>query len=345
MKIAVLNNMAPFARGGAELLAERLCGELESRGHETELIRVPLDWTSPEAVMASAASATCLRVESAELVIALKFPAYLVQHPNLVIWLIHPLRQVHDLWDTPHGWSSTDLDQSAVHDAVITMDKAAMAKAKKVFVISDIIAERLRRTTGIPAEVLMHPPNWTLPMEEGPFGNYILSLGRVGDAKRQILLIRALALTDGDLRLTIAGQPDSDAEADEIRQAVADHGLDDRVDLRLEFISEDEKRSLLAGALGVAYLPIQEDTYGYVCLEAYQAGKPVVTATDSGGTHVLVRDGETGFITEPSPGPLALAFRSLALNRPLAMRMGQAGKALAESLPLDWPTVVRALVS
>ena len=46
MKLLVANNAAPFVRGGAELLAERLVTELVAAGHEAELLRLPLGETS-----------------------------------------------------------------------------------------------------------------------------------------------------------------------------------------------------------------------------------------------------------------------------------------------------------
>ena len=41
MKVAVVNNQAPFIRGGAELLADWLVAALKERGHQAELIRIP----------------------------------------------------------------------------------------------------------------------------------------------------------------------------------------------------------------------------------------------------------------------------------------------------------------
>jgi glycosyltransferase involved in cell wall biosynthesis len=345
VRIAVLTNMAPFVRGGAELLAERLCQELATGGHEVELVRIPFDWSTPETVLASAATAACLRIDAADLVIAMKFPAYLVAHPRMVVWLVHPFRQVHDLWDTPQGWSSDDPDQAATREVILTMDCAALARSSQVFAISDIIADRLAATTGVRADVLMTPPNWTDTISPGPYGNYILALGRVGRAKRQLLAIEALAQTRSGVRLVIAGPPDAPDEGREIEQRVSELGLAERVDLHLEFISEDVKRSLLSGARGVIYLPIEEDSYGYVCLEAYQAHKPVITATDSGGTHILVQQGRTGLVVQPDPEALALAMDSLATSTRHAEALGVAGARLAAELPLSWTAVIGRLLS
>jgi len=41
MRIAVCAPQVPFVRGGAEIMAETLVGELRRREHEAELVTVP----------------------------------------------------------------------------------------------------------------------------------------------------------------------------------------------------------------------------------------------------------------------------------------------------------------
>ena len=41
MRILVCSPQVPFARGGAEILAERLTHELNGRGHEADLVTMP----------------------------------------------------------------------------------------------------------------------------------------------------------------------------------------------------------------------------------------------------------------------------------------------------------------
>jgi glycosyltransferase involved in cell wall biosynthesis len=55
---------------------------------------------------------------------------------------------------------------------------------------------------------------------------------------------------------------------------------------------------LYAGALGVIFPPYDED-FGYVTLEAFLAGKPVVTDHDAGGPNEFVIDGVNGRVTRP----------------------------------------------
>ena len=51
MKITILNNQAPFIRGGAEYLADSLAGKLQGRGHRVEVLRIPFKWYPLEAIL------------------------------------------------------------------------------------------------------------------------------------------------------------------------------------------------------------------------------------------------------------------------------------------------------
>jgi glycosyltransferase involved in cell wall biosynthesis len=117
-------------------------------------------------------------------------------------------------------------------------------------------------------------------------------------------------------------------------------GASNRVELA-GFVADDDLVPLLADALAVVYAPYDED-YGYVTLQAFLAGKPVVTTTDAGGVLDWVDDGVTGFVVEPTPEAIGAALDRLAGDPGLAARMGAAGRARA--VALDWPTVVATLL-
>jgi glycosyltransferase involved in cell wall biosynthesis len=91
----------------------------------------------------------------------------------------------------------------------------------------------------------------------------------------------------------------------------------------------------------VIFPPFNED-YGFVTVEAFMCGKPVITCTDSGGPAELVTDGASGFVTAPSPEPLAIAMRQLIDDRNLATRMGEAGFKRASAM--TWPAAVQQLL-
>ena len=96
-----------------------------------------------------------------------------------------------------------------------------------------------------------------------------------------------------------------------------------------------------AGARGVIYTPQDED-YGYVTLQAFAAGKPVVTVKDSGGVLEWVDDDVTGAVTDGSPEALGEAIDALVADEARAVRMGEVGRARVEHL--SWSSVVETLL-
>ena len=90
-----------------------------------------------------------------------------------------------------------------------------------------------------------------------------------------------------------------------------------------------------------ALRPYQED-YGYVTLEAFLARKPVVTASDSGGTLEFVADGVNGYVCDPTPDALAAAVNRLGADPALAAALGDRGYGVAAGI--TWDHVVDRLV-
>ena len=99
---------------------------------------------------------------------------------------------------------------------------------------------------------------------------------------------------------------------------------------------------LYADALGVIYTPFDED-YGYVTLEAFLAGKPVITASDSGGPLEFVVDGTNGCICAPDAPSIAAAVTTLAADRERARRLGHAGQSVAQAI--TWDGVIDRLLA
>ena len=107
-------------------------------------------------------------------------------------------------------------------------------------------------------------------------------------------------------------------------------GVEDRLTLDLRFLPRSDLARLVNRASAVAYLPFDEDLFGYCTMEAFQAGKPVLTTTDSGGVLDIVRDGETGLVATPDPEALGAALATLADHPERAGRLGRAGREALE---------------
>jgi glycosyltransferase involved in cell wall biosynthesis len=341
MKLLVANNATPFVRGGAELLADRLVTELRRAGHEVDLLRFPLGST-PEEILDSTIAASLWNVRMVDRVIGLKFPAYLIPHDDMVIWLVHQLRQAYE--PPPVGWPR-DPSLDPVVDAVRAGDRRAFAQATAVHTISPEVAGRLQRDCGIRAPVLMTPPHTDLAYRCEPPEDFLLALGRVSHGKRQRAAIEAMRHARPGYRLVVAGAPESPSILDQIRSDIASWGIDDRVELIPRYIDDAEKLDLLARCAASVYLPLEEDSYGYVTYEAAMSAKPTVTGADSGGTHTLVADGTSGLVVDVEPHALAAGFDSLVADQDATRAMGVAARDAALALDLSWERVVRELTS
>lgn len=349
-RILLLNSQIPFIRGGAEALVDGLAAVLVERGFEVDRVELPFSLASREQMIKSALAWRLLDLEAVEgrpvdLVIATRFPSYLVRHPNKVVWLIHQLRQVYDL----KGGRFSDFDDSPrdrrAAEMVQRMDRRTLGEARRLFAISKNVAERLRRFNGLEAETL-YPPSPLAPLLTAPQADeraaadprppYVFTAGRLVRPKRFELLIEAVARAGPGLSAVVAG---SGPEADALARLAAERGVGDRVRFA-GWVDDAELARLYRGCRAVYFAPVDED-YGYVTVEAMLAGKPVVTTSDAGGALELVRDGVNGCVVEPTPRAVAGALDRLAADPGLARRLGVAGRRTVAGI--DWDAVVARL--
>ena len=103
--------------------------------------------------------------------------------------------------------------------------------------------------------------------------------------------------------------------------------------------------ALVNNASASAYVPFDEDSVGYVTMEAFNAGKPVLTTSDSGGVLEIVRDGETGVVAAPNPKALGAALVRLMNNPARAAALGAAGKRVLEERELTWARTIERLLA
>ena len=341
MRIAVCAPQVPFERGGTEILAETLTEQLRRREHEVELVRIPFKWYPRARPLREALLWRLVDLEEAQgrsidLVVATKFPSYAIRHPNKIVWLVHQFRQAYELDRTELGQFGEDPFDRATVRAIQRLDRSMLGEARRLFAISRNVADRLQRSTGLEAEVLVPPPQQLDYRSSDGIGNFILSVGRLDRVKRIDLLLEAAAL-DGNLRVVVAGEgPDRER----LEQLSAQHDLDGRVRFAGR-VADDELVELYADCLAVFYAPIDEDL-GLVPFEAFLSEKPVVTTWDAGGPLEVVVDRENGLVCEPAPAAVAEACAWLAANPEQARAWGRSGKRTAAQT--SWDTVVDRLL-
>jgi glycosyltransferase involved in cell wall biosynthesis len=333
MNIAVCSPQVPFAHGGAEVLAEQLTDELRTRGHEAALVTVPFKWYPGTRVLTQAFLWRLVDLEESDgrpidLVIATKFPSYVVRHPNKVVWLVHQFRQAYELDRTDLGQFGEDAEARALRRAIHRLDRIALGEARRLCAISRNVSERLARTLDLEAEVVLPPPQ-QLDFHCDGYEDFVLSVGRLDRAKRVDLLLDALA-AEPELQVVIAGDGPDRARLEEL---AARHGLDGRVTFAGR-VGDAELADLYARCLAVYYAPVDED-YGMVPYEAFLSEKPVVTTADAGGPLDVVADRRTGLVVEPRGESVGAACRWLREHPDEVRAWGKAGKAVAETVTWD----------
>ncbi len=335
MRIAVCRPQEPFKHGGAEIFADTLTAELRARGHDVELVTVPFQTWPNERLLTGGMTWRLLDLgpdgpSPADLVIATRFPSYVIEHPNKVVWLVHQLRQAYELDGTERGQFSDSFIDRSFRERIEAIDRHALGRAKRLFATSANVADRLRSSTGLEAEILPHPPQ-ELDYRCDAYDPFVLSVGRLDSWKRVDLLLDAAALVPG-LEVVVAG---TGPERERLEEKAAG---------RARFVGRvppGELARLYATCRAVFYGPFDED-FGMVPLEAYRASKPVVTTSDAGGPLDFVVPGETGWVAEPAPEALAAALREALADESTARRYGEAGKPRADAI--TWDTALERLL-
>lgn len=346
MKIAIVNNKVPFLYGGAEFLADSLAKRMREYGHQADVITYPFSWNPKENILDSMFAVRSNQLYNAELVIALKFPAYYIEHPNKKLWLCHQFRQAYELHGTEYGmFDDANARDKAIRQAIIDMDNRYLSALEgRIFTISEVVSQRLYKYNHIRSEVLYYPlMDAALYSVGDEYGDYIFCPSRVNASKRQHLIIEAFKYTKSKVKLVLAGKGDNSNDEEVIFRKIEEYGLENRVTYINRFISEQEKVNLYKGSLAGIYIPYDEDGYGYVTLEGFHSGKAMITCSDAGGTTYLVRDGETGYIADPTPKALAETIDKIYYNRKKTIEMGKNGLPLLEKLGITWENVIRRL--
>lgn len=339
--VLVCGAQSPFVTGGAELLVRELVEQLRRRGFRVDSVALPFHAHPPSEVIRQALAWRLLELRETDgrrpdLVIATKWPSYLVRHPRKVVWLFHQYREAYDLLGSGHSpLGESEEDRRLIED-VRAMDAAGLGESSRLFTISANVASRLGRFNGLAAQALHPPPPLVGRYRSEAYGEDFLWAGRLEPVKRPALALQALALAGGG-RLRIAGRGPLEPE---LRRLAATLGVQDRVDF-LGFVAEEDLLGLLARCRAVVYTPVDED-YGYLPVEGFLSGRPTLTTLDSGGPLEFVEDGVSGLVRAAQPAPLAEAMaRLLEMPQPRLRALGEAGRARVAGI--SWDTVIDVL--
>jgi glycosyltransferase involved in cell wall biosynthesis len=342
MRVGLVSSAVPLIFGGGRFIVDWLAEKLIERGHEIETIFVPFD-DDPRTLLEQMTAFRLLRLDAFERVITFRPPAHVVRHSRKIVWFIHHIRIFYDLWDTPYRDFPDTLPMRGLRDSIMQADTRALREAHRLFTNSRIVGDRLRAFNGLRSEVLYPPVAHPEIFVDGARGDDIVCVCRMEQHKRQHLLIEAMRHVRTGVKLRLCGVASSAEYLDKLRALAAPLG--DKVTIENRWITEEEKAAALASSLAAAYVPFDEDSYGYPTVEAAHARRATVTVADAGGVSEFVRDGMNGFVVATEPQAIAAAFDRLFTDRPLAAALGAAAEATVARLGIEWDHVIARLLA
>lgn len=381
MKLAIIApSPVPFVIGGAENLWSGLLAAFNRIDDiQADLIKLPSPERNAAEIIASYEHFSRLDLQHFDQVISTKYPAWMIDHPNHVVYIQHKLR---GLYDTYPPQLSTAWQQ----DCPLPERLQHLLKLENPG--RDILPELFG---GLRDWLAANPdhPAMSLP---GPLLRAIVhQLDRVALAPGKIVRYLAISetvkqradyfpagvpvgvihhptslATQGPLpgeAIFTASRLDRAKRIDLLIKAYQQAGIGTPFRIAGSGPAEEELKALAAGSPGIRFLgriseqqlideyrralfvpfvPYQED-YGLITLEAMQSGKPVVTVTDAGGVNELVGHEHTGRVVAPDVASLAAAFAEYAANPERARQEGE--QAMSAVAHIDWDVTARSLLN
>jgi glycosyltransferase involved in cell wall biosynthesis len=156
-------------------------------------------------------------------------------------------------------------------------------------------------------------------------GRYVLFVGGIEPRKNLHGLVEAFRRVPTDAWLVVAGGRTNWIPGETGRLETAVASLPEAVRRRVRFtgyVSEDDKRALLAGAEVLAY-PSRYEGFGFPVLEGFAAGVPVLTSTASSLPEVA---GDAALLVDPTdPGAMAEGLERLLSDEALRSALRASG--------------------
>lgn len=382
MRIAIVApSPVPFQVGGAEHLWWALQSWINREtGHACELIKLP----SPEGDLVSLIDSyrrfSALDLSAFDVVISSKYPAWMIDHPHHVCYMLHRLRGLYDTWNGAAYGETYAKDHPAVRAIESHMGATAGRReglpgffdafdalrdrrdlpdgllafpgpfAKRIVHYLDGIGlapDRIRRFAAISKTVAARksyfPPGAQVAVLHPPSNIEGLGPGRAD-------YLFTVSRLDGPKRVGLIVEGFRRTDLD-VKLRIAGTGPEHEKleamaagDSRIEFLGYVADRDLAAlyrDAIAVPFVPYDED-YGYITIEAMLCAKPVVTCADSGGPNEFVEDGVTGYCVAPDARAIGHALAKLVRDPDAARIMGSRARERVRAIA--WKPVVAGLL-
>lgn len=381
MKIAIISpSPVPFTIGGIENLSWGLCETINQLPScQCELIKLPSKELGFWELIHNYYNFYHLDVSHFDTVICMKYPAWMVQHSNCIIYMAHCLRGLYDTYGNTKLATEVEAEHPDVQQILDYMENVPEPDTLEPFFR---MLFELEEQKAIPEGFLIFP---------GPLIRKIVHyMDRFAFLQNQRKKVFAISETvkqrweyfpgrtdvqvvyppttvqqhlTGEYRyLFVVSRLDRPKRIDMLIRAmhyvnaniklyIAGTGPmeeqlqqlamgDDRIEF-LGYVKDEEIPTWYANSLVVPYFPYDED-YGLITIEAMLHKKPVLTTTDAGGPTEFVINDETGYVTSFGEREIAAKIDYLAAHPEEAKRMGE--QAYDKVRDITWVSTVSQLL-
>lgn len=382
MKIALVTpHPTPLVLGGAENLWWGLQDHFQNHtDHQCDIVSVMAPESNFWELISSYQTFSKLDLSAYDCVISGKYPAWMVDHPNHICYMLHRLRGLYDTYSTSqhtadiletprlrnfadwlqNGINNPEPDQipelfqrlQTLRDSDVSVEVFAfpgpLCRAVIHFLDNAALApSRIKRYAAISKTIAKRkdyfPKDAVVEVLYPPphLNNYQCAESEYFFTSSRLDHPKRIDLLIKAMKLV----------KENISLLIAGTGPQAR---ELEALAEDDPRirflgyvpdeqmfDLYANARAVPFIPMDED-YGLITIEAMKSSKPVLTVSDSGGPCEFVAHEETGYICKPTPVEIAKYLTKFTVNADEAKKMGKASFQKVASV--TWDRVAHGLL-
>lgn len=222
--------------------------------------------------------------------------------------------------------------------------------ADQIICVSGFLAEEVERIYAVPHDKIHVVPNGVNFHAFDGFLNpadvkasygipamapTVFAAGRMSLQKGMDMLVEAVPMVLASYPETKFVVSGSGPEKDRVVRIAKELGLEDAI-LFLDALPRAKYIDLMR-SVDVVVVPSRNEPFGIIILEAWAAGKPVVTTT-SGGPREFVWHNVNGFHVDANPGGLAHGIGSLLADHDHCRALGANGRKACEDM-FHWDNV------
>lgn len=382
MKIAIVApSPVPFTIGGIENFVWEMCDWMnQNTEHQVELLKFPSRESNFWDLIATYEYFYRLDLSHFDLIISVKYPAWMIPHKNHICYMAHRLRGLYDTYhftklplevkrgnyyiDSILQYMESHIEPENLNELFLRLWNLKKHETEIPQMYFDFPGAFIRRIIHYLDDFALSPEHMasffcisnTVRKRTDYFPTGVpvtvayppskLKQYNFGEYKHIFMISRL----DGPKRIDLLIQAMAYVKSN-IKLYIAGTGPQEAAlkvlaqnDARIKFlgyINDETAEEYYKDALVIPYFPYDED-YGYITIEAMMRGKPVITTTDAGGPTEFVVNNETGFVLPASPKRIAEKIDYLAGHPEEAKRLGK--KAFQKVSDITWRHVVETIL-